>query len=757
MSAARTAVKASAILVLVGLFGFWLAVKQNWLGQPPSHGQIQGKTLPTAQVIARQQAQQVVSDNADKQILFGDFHVHTTYSTDAFLWSLPMTGGRGVHPIADACDFARYCSGLDFWGITDHAEASTPRRWQETKDSIRQCQALAGDTDNPDLLAFVGFEWTQVGNLPDNHYGHKNVIFKGLADEDIAARPIAASGLASDVLRRTMQPFPPALALTEGLEIERYLDFNAFLAEIRSIPSCDPALPSGELPADCFESAATPGELADRLAQQSLQPLIIPHGTSWGFYTPPGTTLDKQLKPGMRPEAFGLVEVMSGHGNSEEYRPWRAILQSDDGNQGRCPPPSDNFLPSCWRAGQIIEQRCSEQGLPTAECAQRAERARWYYANMGVAGHLAVDGESPEDWLDAGQCRDCFQPPFNHRPGTSVQYGLAISDFSLGADQPLRFTWGFIASSDNHRARPGTGYKPVDRMVTTEASGPVNDRWARRIYGEDEPPSADPRFVNRDELGRMAGFQLTEMERQSSFWLTGGLAAAHVSARNRDALWDAFQTREVYGTSGPKMLLWFDQLAGDQRYPMGSQRQETDTPRFRVHAVGGFEQQPGCPDYAAAGLGAERLQQLCSGECDHPGDRRHPITRIEVVRIQPQAFPNESVNGLIEDPWKVLDCPEDPDGMRGCTVSFDDPDYPEQARDTTYYVRAIQAPTDAINAENLRCEYDAEGNCIRVNPCYGDFRTNPSDNCSSPTEHRAWSSPIYLQHPASGGRSNDAQ
>ena len=78
-------------------------------------------------VDAQQATIEQMDENDEAQILFGDLHVHSTFSTDAFLWSMPLYGGEGVYPIADACDYARYCSGIDFWAITDHAEATTKR------------------------------------------------------------------------------------------------------------------------------------------------------------------------------------------------------------------------------------------------------------------------------------------------------------------------------------------------------------------------------------------------------------------------------------------------------------------------------------------------------------------------------------------------------------------------------------------------------------------------------------------------------
>src|SRR5260370_25648069 len=50
-----------------------------------------------------------------EQILFGDLHVHSTVSWDAFVFSLPVFGGTGAHPPAAACDFPPYSSSLAFF------------------------------------------------------------------------------------------------------------------------------------------------------------------------------------------------------------------------------------------------------------------------------------------------------------------------------------------------------------------------------------------------------------------------------------------------------------------------------------------------------------------------------------------------------------------------------------------------------------------------------------------------------------------
>ncbi|MDF2372236.1 MAG: DUF3604 domain-containing protein [Rhizobiaceae bacterium] len=741
------------VLMAVVVGGYIGAFHAGYLGKPPQAGIIEGKKIP-APVIANRTALNLKAATArgvesDKQILFGDLHVHTTFSTDAFIWSLPMNGGTGPHPIADACDFARYCSALDFWAITDHAESITPRRWRETKQSMRTCQAVSGEGEDPDLISFTGFEWTQVGIVPEEHFGHKNVIFKDLDDASISTRPIAAAGVTLRVLRENQVGFPPEIIFADALKLNRYAGFNAFVEEVSAMDMCDENTPSSKLPESCTEVAATPAELIDKLDDQGLDPIIIPHGTTWGFYTPSGTTWKKALQSVMKPERFKLIEIFSGHGNAETYRKVNLSERkrlADGTFIGRCVPPTGDYMPSCWRAGEIIRERCLLSGKDAAECELRAVEGRDNYIGVGNAGHLTIPGVETEDWLNSSQCKDCFLPTFNMRFGTSVQASLATQGFDDNREKPNRFVWGFVGSSDNHRARPGTGYKAYQRLLNTESSGSVNQTWRERIFGKTQKPIAKSTKLSPNELLENVNVNMLEVERNTSFFTTGGLAGVHAEGRSRDEIWDAMQRRETFATSGPRILLWFDLVNGGpdgkSEEPMGAEVTMERTPDFRVNAVGSFVQAPGMPDFYEKGISKQRLQKICGGESYNPTNERYKIDRIEIVRIRPQTSPGQDISRRIDDPFLVKKCDGNADG---CQFDFSDPEYADGKTDAIYYARAIQEATPTINADNLRCEYNAEGICVKVNPCFGDYRTDPKDNCLAPAEHRAWSSPIYLR------------
>ncbi len=731
------------VSVLLGCF-IWF-VSQGTTGARHARGAIASQPIPATAVAdrseRRQRAQTAIFDDTapSSQILFGDLHVHTTYSADAFVFSLPLIQGEGVHPPADACDFARFCAELDFWSINDHAETLLPWQWSEITESIRECNAVAGDADNPDTVAFLGWEWTQSAPAAiagDRiHYGHKNVVLRDTEDGNIPTRPISAGagGLFSSnfVPRWTIPLIQASLTLGDLGNLEPYLDFYRYTGELSKIDYCDPDKSVRDLPANCIEGAATPDLLFEKLDDWGFPSIVIPHGTAWGVHAPPQADLARQLEPGMHdPKRQRLFEVFSGHGNSEQWRDTRDTAMTDGGKI--CAPPQPNYLPCCWRAGELIRERCGD--IPTQQCEERVNNARqWYVDAAPGTQESVVPGATPDDWLECGQLSDSFQPSYQYRTRMSAQYGLAIRP---NADSAFRY--GLIGSSDNHKARAGPGYKEIGRKAFGDAYG-VRLDWWNRIRGAAGERLAEP--VPPAEA-KPKGFD-PGSERSASFYYTSGLVAVHSPSRRRGDIFEALEKRHAYGTSGPRILLWFDlENAPGAPARMGSDVDLSQPPRFTVRAVGSFEQKPGCPQHTLDRLAPERLDRLCLNECYHPSDSRHTIERIEVVRIRPQIDPDEDVDTLIEDPWKTIACPSSQDG---CSITFEDPEYTGE-REHLYYVRALQEPTDAINGDPMRCQRNADGKCIKARFCPASGPTfDPDDECLAPVNERAWSSPIWIR------------
>jgi hypothetical protein len=723
--------------------GYFPDPDQAWTETPLEFGQVSEASLPP-QVIA-QRALSATRD--DRQILFGDTHVHTTNSADAFMYSLPMMhGASGAYPPAYACDYARFVSQLDFYFLTDHAESFTPRQWRDGIDSVQQCNRLAGDPANPDIAAFVGWEWTQVGGTAENHYGHHNVLFKDDSTDKLPARPIASVGVgvATVAARSGSGKQSSLLGLLDPRHRDYYASYNDWVMQMAAVPACDPDTPSPDLPAECYETAATPGALFAKLDQWGFDNMVVPHGTTWGFYSPPNSNWRHQLTAeNTDNNKTRLIEVYSGHGNSEQFRDF-AVRELNNAGEWVCPEPQANYLPSCWQAGEIIRQRCLVEDNSADECEARAVEARHNFVQVdGIQGFMTVPGSTPEDWLDAGQARDIYLPAFNYRPQKSVQYGLAVQNHD-DPENPLRYRWGFIGSTDTHSARAGHGFKQEQRLNTSDVTGVRSPFWETIFASSAVRSEYASRSLRADEIDPVsAKLFASEFERTTSFLNVGGLAAVHSEGRSRDAIWDAMKRREVYGTSGHRMLLWFDLLQADASLPMGSSVNMDSVPRFRAKAIGSFKQLPGCPDYVVNALEKRHLQKMSQGECYHPSDERYLIERIEVIKIRPQAVAGEAIAPLIEDSWRVFECEPSADG---CTIEFEDPDFASEGRDALYYVRALEEPIATINGGNLRTSFDENGQAVDTDICFGDYRVASDDDCHQNQSQRAWSSPIFVDY-----------
>ena len=722
--------KIASIGILLFLSPFlllYLALLMNFFGEHPDTGEI-------IQLKASYLEDKFPREKNAKQILFGDLHVHTTYSLDAFVGNLPILEGEGTHPVADACNFARFCANLDFFSVTDHAEYLTRREWMETIDSLRSCSDVSKRSDESEIIPFLGWEWTQTSLNPKNHYGHKNVILKSL-DKNLPKRPIGAP---DHKFFQSIVDTPISLlfgAMVYDYEnMSNYLDFRQRQLIIRSLEYCDKNTHVKDLPLDCLEIADKPSDLYKKLNQWEVEALVIPHGSAWGNTSPAMASWDNQLNSKEHdPKYQNLVEIFSGHGNSEEFRSWQAFNEVDD--RYECPSPTEKYVPDCFQAGEIIKERCRVSAGDEATCDARAKQAILNFTKANPYGLLTVPNNRPYEWLNSGQCQDCFLPAFDYRPRSSVQYALALRNFNDTNTEPYRF--GFIGSSDHHSSRSGSGYKEVDRIRNTDSKYRSSNTIMSLGQSEEFliPKSQE---INLEQM--IDRMKPSQGERVASFLYTGGLIATHVTAKNRDALWKSLNRREVYATSGDRILLWFDLINHPEgTKPMGSEFYLSENPRFKVRAIGSHKQKPGCD--LAGEIDSNILRDLCNGECFNPSDERKNIVRIEVIRIRPQTYPKEPIEALIEDPWRVFQC--DP-SQEGCEVEFEDPNYLDANREIIYYVRAIQEASPTIGAANLSCEFDDSGKCIKVNLC-GEVSGQGEGDCLSDSEERAWSSPIFIQ------------
>ena len=696
----------SIAAVALMLLATFFVVGKGYLGQPwSSDAVVEGprSVVPLVDITP--------SPDGEPQVLFGDLHTHTNYSWDAYLFNTGLIKGGGVVTPADACDFARYCSVLDFWSINDHAESLTPRVWDDTVNAIRDCNAQSGDPVSPDMVSFLGWEWSN-GNMDDvpSHYGHKNVIFRTWEEGQTPARPIAAKK--QYPLIQIPAPLIGVLSLFEG--VFNTSDLGWYVEEFKSTPICDDNISADLLPTECREVALTPQTLYRKLDEWGFDSLLIPHGLAWGNTNPLSGDFKDQLDQHEQ-RYQKLLEVYSGHGSSELFEDFSRSSQNESG-QLQCPEATENFTPCCQQAGVIARDRCADQ--KSEACDQEVDSAINSFLEKGAPqGRKLFADATLDDWAGCGQLQNTFQPSSMYVPRLTAQYSLALGFDERG--EPKRARLGLIGSSDNHLGRPGNSFKETNRLLYTDHKDTGNK-------------------VFRTDLA-------TTDKESGGFYYTGGLIAAHTMGRDRDAIWGALNKRNVYATSGDRMLVWFDLInAPSGSLPMGSEVSMTDIPRFRVKALGAFEQQPGCPDFAVAALGQERLTSLCGGECYHPGgDRPKAISRIEIVRIRPQITADELIGPLVENEWRVFNCPAD---GTGCEVEFDDPDYTTGERSALYYARVIQERQALIVGDPFACEYDNTGTCIKRNYCIGE-NAKPDMNCLSEAEPRAWTSPIFVEFP----------
>jgi hypothetical protein len=260
----------------------------------------------------------------------------------------------------------------------------------------------------------------------------------------------------------------------------------------------------------------------------------------------------------------------------------------------------------------------------------------------------------------------------------------------LGAN-PLKL--GVIAATDTHLGTPGL----VDEDMYFGHTGQPEDSLEKRLMRSDLRP-------------------------QGLLTSPGGLMGAWSTANERDALFDAMQRKEVFGTSGPRIPVRFfggglaEGICDDpnlvsrgyaEGVPMGSDLPSAEPPRFAVLA----QKDPGTDD--APGTDIERIQ-IVKGWVD--GDGQH----VRVFDIAGAEAADVDLNTCAPAVASSSLCGEwvDPDY---------DPDVP-----AFWYARVVEAPT---------CRWSWR-QCLTVP------ETDRPIGCSDPDapaqiREMAWTSPIW--------------
>ncbi|MDJ0787086.1 MAG: DUF3604 domain-containing protein, partial [Myxococcota bacterium] len=278
------------------------------------------------------------------------------------------------------------------------------------------------------------------------------------------------------------------------------------------------------------------------------------------------------------------------------------------------------------------------------------------------------------------------------------------------------FEFGLVGSTDNHIAAAGG---------TTE-----DENWTGMRGTED----ADP-------LDRIANGNTFERS-------PGGLAVAWAEENSRDAIFMAFRRREVYATSGHRPTLRF--FGGDldpdlcgradlvetayrQGLPMGGvigAARGAESPRFLVHAM---------KDAGGARIAPTDLQriQIVKGWADASGQTHERVFDVA----------GDPSNGASVDP---LTCAPTGTGFADLCAVWEDPDFDPSQR-AFYYARVLDNPT--CRWSTLLCQSqgvnpfaaDCDAQAAAIGPELLNCCIQEADEpfFSPIVQERAWSSPIW--------------
>lgn len=497
------------------------------------------------------------SDPARKQPYFGDLHVHTLYSIDAYFFN-------GLNGPREAYRFARGEPGVLPAGETDPYTAGRQIRLDRPLD-------FAGVSDHSDFLGDWRLLCQVNGLLPIGVNPVCNIVGSYLRNNVTSIVNGSAPPLfyvlttASAPAPLTLLPWADELAIADdenrpcqfstfpGFEwtsqyhdqmIHRNAYFNGRnrpkdvpqVAKLRDITAQTATNRDDDwrlhdwLAKNCDESAGCQTMSIPHNSNQSAGGMYLPRDPATGL--PPGragkplTLADAKL----RAKYDRVIEIHQHKGNSE-CGVGLGIYEAGVLDRNCAFEPAKNVCRGLVSDPADCAAICT--GNPEADPDFCRLQTAPIYAT-GVCQYQSRDGGSGPD-------AKCVAPLDMAR--NILADGLAI-DAVLGVD-PQRMA--FIGASDTHNGDPGNVGE-----ANYPGHGGVLDSGPRTQLGY---WSCEGKIPLRQDPANVARCNGRSFQDRARGYNPGGLAGVWAPENTRDAIWDAMQRGETFATSGPRIRI----------------------------------------------------------------------------------------------------------------------------------------------------------------------------------------------------------